>query len=59
MKPEEKTLLENLIATHPDFLGVKSWIEGLEPPDALITDEQGRLIGVELTEWLCGQESHT
>jgi hypothetical protein len=57
MKPEEKSLLENLLAIHRDFLGVKSWVEGPEPPDALVTDVQGRTIGVELTEWLSNEQT--
>ena len=57
MKPEEKVLFSNLLTIHPDFLGVKSWVEGPEPPDALVTDVQGRTIGVELTEWLSNEQT--
>ena len=40
------------ISTHPDFLDIKTWIPGPEPPDVIATDSRARLIGIELTEWL-------
>lgn len=52
MKQEEKQLFEVFISTHPDFLNVKTWIPGPEPPDVIATDSGARLIGIELTEWL-------
>jgi hypothetical protein len=52
MKPEEKLLFETFIATHPDFLDIKTWIPGPEPPDIIGTDSHSRQIGIELTEWL-------
>jgi hypothetical protein len=52
MKPEEKLLFETFLATHPDFLDIKSWIPGPEPPDVIATNSHAHKIGIELTEWL-------
>jgi hypothetical protein len=52
MKSEEKKLFEIVLDTHPNFLDYKTWREGPEPPDVILTDRQDRLIGIELTEWL-------
>lgn len=52
MKPEETKLFETFVATHPDFLGCKSWVPGPNPPDVIIIDMSGSKFGVELTEWL-------
>src|SRR3974390_1739612 len=52
MKPEEKLFSETFITVHPEFLAMKSWIPGPEPPDVIITDASDGKIGIELTEWL-------
>ncbi len=52
MKPEEKLLFETFLATHPDFLDIKTWKPGPEPPDVIATDSHACKIGIELTEWL-------
>jgi hypothetical protein len=52
MRPEEKLLFETFIVTHPDFLDIKTWVPGPEPPDVMATDSHARTIGIELTEWL-------
>lgn len=52
MKPEEKILFETFMATHPEFLDIKTWIPGPEPPDIIVVDSHARRIGIELTEWL-------
>jgi hypothetical protein len=52
MKPEEKLLFETFLTTHPDFLDIKAWVPGPEPPDVIATDSHARKIGIELTEWL-------
>jgi hypothetical protein len=52
MKLEEKQLFETFVASHPDFLGINTWRAGPDPPDVVATDSNGRLIGIELTEWL-------
>ena len=52
MKPEEKLLFETFLATHPEFLDIKTWKPGPEPPDVIATDFHARKIGIELTEWL-------
>jgi hypothetical protein len=52
MKPEEKLFWETFIMVHLEFLAMKSWIPGPEPPDVIITDASDRKVGIELTEWL-------
>ncbi len=52
MKPEEKLLFETFLTAHPDFLDIKAWVPGPEPPDVIATDSHARKIGIELTEWL-------
>jgi hypothetical protein len=52
MKPEEKLFWETFITVRPEFLAMKSWIPGPEPPDVIITDASDRKLGIELTEWL-------
>jgi hypothetical protein len=53
MRPIEKIVFEKFIANRPDFAGRPvSWEEGDDPPDVLCKDEAGKLIGVELAEWL-------
>lgn len=59
MKSEERVLFETFIAVHPEFLECKSWAEGSEPPDVIITDNSGRRVGVELTEWLIESQTGT
>jgi hypothetical protein len=57
MKPEEKLLFGTFIDKHPDFLDIKTWILGPEPPDVIATDSRARKIGIELTEWLDKQQT--
>jgi hypothetical protein len=57
MKPEEKLLFETFIATHPEFLDIKTWTAGPEPPDITAIDSDARRIGIELTEWLDKQQT--
>ncbi len=52
MKPEEQLFFETFLTMHPEFLGVKAWVPGPEPPDVILSDVHGRQLGVELTEWL-------
>jgi hypothetical protein len=52
MKPEEKLFWETFITVLPEFLAMKSWIPGPEPPDVIINDPYDRKLGIELTEWL-------
>lgn len=52
MKPEERLFFETFITVHPEFLSMKTWIPGPDPPDVIVTDIYERQIGIELTEWL-------
>jgi hypothetical protein len=52
MKQEERTFFETFLTVHPEFLGVRSWAPGPEPPDVIVTDVDGHKLGLELTEWL-------
>jgi hypothetical protein len=52
VRPEEKFFFETFMTVHPDFLEVKTWKPGPEPPDVILTDIHDRRVGIELTEWL-------
>jgi hypothetical protein len=57
MNREERTLFAVFLQTHPDFLNHANWLEGPDPPDAFLIDKEGRIIGVELTEWLSDEQT--
>ena len=52
MKPEERLFFGTFLGVRPDFLDLKSWVPGPDPPDVIVTDARGRRFGLELTEWL-------
>lgn len=57
MKSEEEAFFKMFVTTHPEFLGLKTWVPGPEPPDVIIMDNQSRRLGIELTEWLDDQQA--
>jgi hypothetical protein len=53
LRPDEKLVFQVFYEAHPHFAGRQmSWADGADPPDVLCTDSVGKLIGVELGEWL-------
>lgn len=60
LRPEEKLIFQTFYRAHPDFAGRPvNWAEGPDPPDVVCTDVAGKLVGVELGEWLNEQQIRT
>jgi hypothetical protein len=52
VKPDEIAFFKTFLSVHPNFLDIKKWVPGPDPPDVIITDVRDRPLGLELTEWL-------